>query len=271
MSTSDRMRVLVLEHRAALRESLVAAILARSHSVTPVDSLEEAARWIASDAVDLVVADLLFATAADAHLPNMLRNSGQPVPFVLTTTSDDVAAIDSLRGLTADVLTHPVTDAAIDGMIEKARAYHLMHAHALKVFPFATVRVDFVIPSRVEFLDGILAYLGEHAVRLGIIKPQNTDLLVALDEAIVNAIKHGNGYDERKRVRIEALLQAEQATFVVTDEGAGFRPHEVPDPLAEENLLRPSGRGLLLIRTIMDEVNFNETGNSITMLKKREG
>ena len=92
---------------------------------------------------------------------------------------------------------------------------------------------------------------------------------LALDEALVNAVKHGNKMDRNKRVRI--AYQVTDARFEVTiqDEGAGFNPDEVPDPLALENLERPSGRGLLLMRHYMSDVVFQPPGNKVTMRKLR--
>jgi serine/threonine-protein kinase RsbW len=178
--------------------------------------------------------------------------------------------VEPLRELSADVLLHPFSDDAIDEAIEKAQAHHAMHGDALKVLPFVTERIEFVLPSRVEYLDGVLNYLSEHLVRMGIVEPDSIDVVVALDEAIVNAIKHGNGYDPHKRVKVIAEISQEQATFSIEDEGMGFRIEEVPDPCAPENLLRPNGRGLLLIRNIMDEVSYNARGNSMTMVKRSE-
>ncbi len=89
---------------------------------------------------------------------------------------------------------------------------------------------------------------------------------VGVTEALVNAILYGNDRDPDKRVRVEARLSARRATVKVTDEGRGFDPQALPDPTLPGNRLRPGGRGIFLIRQLMDEVEFNEQGNSITMV-----
>ena len=90
---------------------------------------------------------------------------------------------------------------------------------------------------------------------------------LALEEALVNAIKHGNQMDRAKQVRISYRLLADRFDVHITDEGNGFDPADVPDPTAVENLERPCGRGLMLMRHYMTEVAFNERGNCVTMSK----
>jgi len=94
---------------------------------------------------------------------------------------------------------------------------------------------------------------------------------LALEEALVNAIKHGNQFDRNKKVRITYKLDRDCFKINISDEGNGFDPDEVPDPTAIENLERPCGRGLMLMRYYMTEVQFSVTGNSVSMTKLRNG
>ncbi len=94
---------------------------------------------------------------------------------------------------------------------------------------------------------------------------------LALEEALVNAIKHGNNFDRNKKVRIAYSVRAERFDICITDEGNGFDPSDVPDPTAVENLERPCGRGLMLMRYYMNEVSFSASGNSVAMSKLRNG
>jgi serine/threonine-protein kinase RsbW len=94
---------------------------------------------------------------------------------------------------------------------------------------------------------------------------------LALEEALVNAIKHGNRLDRNKKVRISYNVKVERFDILIADEGHGFNPAEVPDPTAIENLERPCGRGLMLMRYYMNEVVFGPRGNSVTMTKLRNG
>ena len=136
------------------------------------------------------------------------------------------------------------------------------------LLPFLEERIAFKMPSDLRHLDDVLDYLNERMLRLGIVNSDDSEVLIALDEAIVNAIKHGNKCDPRKAVHIVAEFSADGVRFIVADEGAGFELEKVPDPTEPCRLLEPSGRGLLLINHIMDEVRFNQCGNRLEMFKR---
>jgi serine/threonine-protein kinase RsbW len=90
---------------------------------------------------------------------------------------------------------------------------------------------------------------------------------LALEEALVNAIKHGNQMDRGKKVRILYRIHPDRFEVSITDEGPGFDPGDVPDPTAIENLERPCGRGLMLMRHYMTEVAYNDRGNTVSMCR----
>ena len=90
---------------------------------------------------------------------------------------------------------------------------------------------------------------------------------LALEEALVNAIKHGNQLDRSKKVAISYRVQTDRFEITITDEGTGFDPADVPDPTAVENLERPCGRGLMLMRHYMTEVHYAGCGNCVSMSK----
>jgi serine/threonine-protein kinase RsbW len=93
---------------------------------------------------------------------------------------------------------------------------------------------------------------------------------LALEEAFVNAVKHGNKMNSAKEVKIDYSVALDRVEVTVTDEGDGFDPESVPDPRFGENLYKPEGRGLFLMRSYMDVVKFNECGNSVSMVKYKE-
>lgn len=91
---------------------------------------------------------------------------------------------------------------------------------------------------------------------------------LAIEEGLTNAIKHGNRFDPAKVVQIQYDIDSSCAVITITDEGDGFNPAAVPDPTTEDNLEKPSGRGIMLMRAYMDKVVYNEQGNQVRLTKR---
>lgn len=92
---------------------------------------------------------------------------------------------------------------------------------------------------------------------------------LALEEALANAMKHGNGMDPTKTVRIGCRIGPDKLRIEIEDEGQGFALNEVPDPTEEENLDKPSGRGIMLMQAFLTLVEYNDVGNCVTLEKRR--
>jgi serine/threonine-protein kinase RsbW len=93
---------------------------------------------------------------------------------------------------------------------------------------------------------------------------------LALEEAFINAVKHGNKMEPSKAVRVDYAVEADKIEISMTDEGEGFDPEVIPDPRYGDNLYKPAGRGMLLMRSFMDVVEYNRQGNSVRMIRYRE-
>ena len=136
-----------------------------------------------------------------------------------------------------------------------------MHANA--------TRVSYTLESTLESVNTAEQAALELAARSGFDEDECGRIGIAVREAMVNAIYHGNQYDPAKHVTVRLESTPESLTIAVRDEGPGLDPATLPDPLAAENFLKSSGRGIFLIRAFMDEVGFPEvsTGTEITMTK----
>jgi serine/threonine-protein kinase RsbW len=93
---------------------------------------------------------------------------------------------------------------------------------------------------------------------------------LAVEEAIVNAIVHGNKLDLAKKVHVECEVSADRVRVAIADEGPGFDPGSVPDCTSDERLEAPSGRGVMLMRSFMTTIEYNAAGNAVVLEKVRE-
>jgi serine/threonine-protein kinase RsbW len=132
-----------------------------------------------------------------------------------------------------------------------------------------TVKLD--LASRFEMLDVVQTALVQVCQLAGFDDESVHYMSVAVRESVVNAIKHGNRQDERKRVFIRFTLLRRTLEVEVRDEGGGFDPQAVPDPLAPENLLKAYGRGIFFMRQFMDEVthSFPARGGTVVRMVKK--
>jgi len=125
------------------------------------------------------------------------------------------------------------------------------------------------IPSQTDHIEPLAERFLRRLAGLVTVDGHRDAIDLALREALVNAIVHGNKRDPSKQVRVEGYaLPDRQVLVVVRDEGAGFDPGGIADPTKPENLERATGRGIFLIRQFMDEVQFRDAGREIQMKKK---
>lgn len=141
--------------------------------------------------------------------------------------------------------------------------------------PFEAVTeetVELRLPSRIEAIAEAAAAVVDAARRLGFAEDALFGVDLAVREAVTNAVLHGNRQDESKPVEVGASGTDAGLTVTVRDRGAGFDPSHLPDPTAEENILKASGRGILFMRTFMDEVGWESPpggGTLVRMVKRK--
>jgi serine/threonine-protein kinase RsbW len=132
-----------------------------------------------------------------------------------------------------------------------------------------TSRLSFSLASTMESVDEVEAAADRLAVEAGLDEDERFRISMAVREAAVNAVLHGNEYNPTKRVDVTLENTGSALVFTIADQGKGLDPNTLPDPLAPENLLRGSGRGIFLIRSFMDEVHFRQLhpGTELTLVK----
>ena len=125
----------------------------------------------------------------------------------------------------------------------------------------------FEIPGDPKYVKHASAKLLDALKTLNLSKETLFDIRLCLEEAVINAIKHGNKLDERLPVVISYSFSGGKLEITVRDQGKGFDYRAMPDPRSGANILKHSGRGIFLIKNLMDEVKYNDSGNEIKMIK----
>ena len=265
----DKRRILIVDDNDELRVMLEQVLRDLGHEVVATGDRAAALEREDLDEFDLIISDLTDETESGLQILSELKRKRLLVPVVVSSDeAQQPGIVKAFKMGAANFLRQPYNKEELCSIVEKTLAYKLRFVDDLKILPYVREKIEFELPSDVTLMNGVLQYLIERVAKLGIIKPERSNLFIALDEAFVNAIKHGNKNDPHKLVRITAELSSKEARFTVEDEGQGFNVQEIPDPRDPENLFKSSGRGVLLIYNIMDEVQYNERGNRLTMVKR---
>lgn len=130
-------------------------------------------------------------------------------------------------------------------------------------------RISFSLSSTMDSVSEVEAAAEKLAEHAGVDEEERFRITMAVREAAVNAVLHGNEYDPNKKITVSLENTGTALVFTIADQGKGLIPESVPDPLAPENLLRGTGRGIFLIRSFMDEVHFRQLhpGTELTLIK----
>jgi serine/threonine-protein kinase RsbW len=125
--------------------------------------------------------------------------------------------------------------------------------------------ISIQIPSIVENIRMIESFIDNAKERFHLDEDLYGNIMIAVTEAVNNAIKHGNSNNSSKNVFLSLTLNENLLKFVIKDEGIGFEYNNLPDPTAPENLEKPGGRGIFLMRHLSDEVEFTENGKTVEL------
>jgi serine/threonine-protein kinase RsbW len=240
--------ILIVENDDDIRAGLRREVEQLGHEITVISQRDEALLVEGEANFDLLVSDLIDE-------PNAPTDDGAVRSFKLAVTSSPARrAIPALHDIIERTLSFKLR--CIDGTQDVGRVRE---------------KIDLELPSDLTLMNSVLDYLLGRVAKLGMIEVEQSNLYIALDEAFVNAVKHGNRQDPEKLLRVTAELSAREAIFTVEDEGDGFDVRAIPDPCDPANLFKSSGRGVLLIYNIMDEVEYSERGTRLRMVKRPDG
>ncbi len=265
-------------------------------AVTYAGNGQEALDAISAATPDMVVSDLRMPVLNGLQLVENIKSRGYGVPVILMTSyGSEEIAVEALRIGAASYVPKLSLEKDLIATVKSVLSVSSRQVNRRRLLStLDSTDSRFVLESDTSLIAPLIEYLQEQIATMRLFDHlQTTRISVAVQEAIANAIYHGNLEldselrqddssvfyrlaEERRRaseyaarrVRVEATLSATEVRVLVHDDGPGFNPSEVRNPTEEINMDRIGGRGLLLIRTLMDEVSHNPKGNEITMIKR---
>lgn len=257
-------RILIIDDHDDLASALQKAFTGKGHKVSVLEKRTDALAVADIEDFDLVITDL--DVGRPPAQPSLNGNSKHWVPPVTAETGSE--HIKAFKIGASNFRRDEFDESELKHLVETVLNYKIRFVDKNDFVQNLRESIEFELPSSIGIMHSILDYLMKRVENLGVVKAEQSNLFVALDEAFVNAVKHGNKFDARKLIRITAEISRGEARFTIEDEGEGFDVNSIPDPRDPENLFKCSGRGVLFIYNIMDEVKYNERGNRLTMIKR---
>lgn len=290
--------ILVVDDSAADRR-LVGGILEKNSDFTLQFARNgaEALGFMDKSLPDIVLTDMMMPEMDGLELVSTIRGKYPFVPTVLMTSrgSEDVAVKALKRGAASYVPKRALAQDLLSTISDVLDRTGKLRTQKQLMECLDSCRLHFVIGNQRSLLSTLVGHLQDITTQLGVCdESDQVRIGIALEEALVNAFYHGNlevsselresDYDayqallesrcqeepySLRKIHVEAKLSPERAEFVIMDEGKGFDPNALPDPTDPANLEKVSGRGVLLMRTFMDEISYNDKGNQVTLVKFR--
>lgn len=258
-------KILIIDDHDDLASSLRSVFSGAGHTVEILETREDAVAIANLDDFDLVITDLDVHNVKKAE-PQLNGNNGTCLPE--PTEGEPGERIKAFKLCATNFRRDKFDENELKDFVETVLNFKNRYVDTADFVRELHEKIEFELPSSISPMHSILDYLTKRVEKLGVIDANQSNLFVALDEAFVNAVKHGNKFNTQKLVRITAELSSKEASFTVEDEGEGFDVNSIPDPLDPANLFKTSGRGVLFICNIMDEVKYNARGNRLTMVKR---
>lgn len=290
--------ILVVDDSAVDRR-LVGGLLEKDSDLTlqyAVDGADAMAK-IEESAPDLVVTDLVMPEMDGLTLVATVKNRFSLVPVILMTSkgSEELAVQALQAGAASYVPKHTLSTRLADTVRNVLAVSNRKRSHSRLMGSMTKSNCSFELENDSALIGPLIAYLQEDCAHLNLYDDsEGTRVGVALEEALANALYHGNlevdselresddsSYwklaEERskvepyknRRIHVNVELTRDEAVISIGDEGPGFDPTKLPDPTDPANLEMASGRGILLMRTFMSDVRYNDQGNVVTLIKRR--
>jgi len=270
-SENRNYHILVVDDEENIRKVLETIFAQKGYRVTTVENGFAAMKVVEGERVDMAIIDLKMPGMDGMELLGRIKDHSSDITVVVITGYADVEnTAKALKAGASDFLPKPFGAQEIFHSVSRLIELKKVREENKKVLPFFSFSMAAEIPSQTEHINGVIHYVTGNLKDLALCEELHmSNINIALYEALINAILHGNRGNVSKKVKVRADVDYQRAKFTVTDEGQGFSPDEIANPTDPKNLYKMSGRGIYLMRHFMDDVVFNDIGNEITLVKKR--
>ena len=265
-------RLLIVDDEASIISNLSRVLRAKGYSVLEAASGKQALDLFRSEKVDLLLSDVKMPGLNGVQLLKAVKEINPRVPVILISGyHDEKTVVEALKAGAENFLTKPLNMEDLDAVIERSLSLACIRLATKDHLSRLAQRTIMEVRSNSEWIKQVINQIALSSVAVGYCDfDLDNNIKLALIEALSNAMEHGHGWDEDKTVHVTAEVDQEMLEVAISDEGQGFDHNALADPTDPVNLLSERGRGIFLMRSIMDEVHFNSSGTEITLRKKRK-
>jgi CheY-like chemotaxis protein len=264
-------RVLVVDDDYNIVSHLGRFLSSQGFSVMLANNGEEALKIFKTRPVDLVLSDVKMPKMNGVKLLKSIKQINPRVPVVLISGYLDVhTVVEALKSGAENYLTKPFRLKELLKVVDQSLSLNCIRLATSDNLIRLNQTTAMELPSKPDWIGTAVNQLSLSAVAMGFCSYDlDNNIKLAITEAITNAMEHGNKWDEAKTVCITMQCDKNRIEISILDQGDGFEVSELPDPTDEVNLLSERGRGVFLMRSIMDEVHYAKPGNCITLIKHK--
>jgi CheY-like chemotaxis protein/anti-sigma regulatory factor (Ser/Thr protein kinase) len=262
--------ILLIDDDESILRLLSKILIAEGHEVTTVMSGSEAIELFRDKQFNLVITDMYMPELDGLDVIRNLKDINLNTPIIVLTAAGSVGnVVQSLKLGAFNYMTKPFNVADVCEIVQKALGAYASINSKKNFFSFLKMsRNVFRITSEISHLEEI-SYFLNHWLGFSAFK-STWQIQLAFTEAFTNAVVHGNKNDPHKFVDVEITFSGEEVVIIIKDKGKGFKVPDLKSYALSDDIYASSGRGIFLMNSYMDSLSFNETGNQITMTKKRD-
>ncbi len=266
----DKQKILLVDDEKDILELFGEALRQEGYSIATAGSGNEGVEKFKTDIFDIVLSDLNMPGMSGLAFLKEIKRLDSKVPFIIITAYGSIeTTVKALKDGAFDYITKPVINMnEIIPVLKKAVRLKKELSYTDVLSQFAETRFKASIPARIEIIEPLISQI-EAVSKIAGYNSGKFDVNIknAVYEAVLNAITHGNRMDKNKKVDIDANITSKRLEIDIADEGNGFDPSPYLGALINDNLSKLKGRGIFLVRGVMDEVRYNRRGNVITIVK----